>query len=132
LQEPELPQLDDLWIRIQEDGAMEDITLADFIDVDQELSTTGTRTLEEIAASISSTTQADPESEEDEPEVQPPPPISRREAYQSFDRLRRFVEENVTDPRAMQYCHYLEDILHQEQFKNSVQASIIQFSNNDC
>ncbi|KMZ76545.1 hypothetical protein ZOSMA_10068G00010, partial [Zostera marina] len=72
--EPELPQLDDLWARIQEEGGIDEQTeLADFIDVDQVLATTGTRTLEEIAASTSSTAQAEPESEEDEPELQPIP-----------------------------------------------------------
>ena len=93
---------------------------ADFIDADQALATTGTRTLEEIAASTSSTTQA-------EPEVQPPLPITRQQAYQAFDQLRRYIEENATDPKAIQHCHYFEDFFHQEQAKVSVQAPITQF-----
>jgi hypothetical protein len=83
--------------------------------------------LEEIAASTSSTTQAEPDSEDDEPEVQPPLPITRQQAYQAFDQLRRYVEENATDPKAIQHCHYFEDFLHQEQAKVSVQAPITRF-----
>jgi hypothetical protein len=128
LPELELPQLDDLWARIREADEVEDQTeLADFIDADQALATTGTRTLEEIAASTSSTIQAEPESEDDEPELQRPPPVSRQQAYQGFDQLRRYIEENVADPKAIQFCHYMEDLLHQEQAKNSVQAPITQF-----
>lgn len=128
MQEPKLPQLDYLWARIQEETD-EQVELADFIDADQELATTGTRTLEEIAASTNSTTQAEPESEDNEPEVLPTPPISRQQAYQNFDQLRRYVEENAADPKAIQFCHYMEDILHQEQVSKSVQTSITQFFN---
>jgi len=128
VQEPELPQLDELWTRLQEEDGIEGTaTFDDFIDADQELATTGTRTLEEIAASTSSTTQAEPESEEEEPEIQSALPVSRQQAYQGFDQLRRYIEENVADPKAIQYCHYLEDLLHQEQTKHSVQAPITQF-----
>lgn len=113
--EPELPALDDIWARMQAEGEVDEKTeIVDFIDADQALATTGTRTLEEIAASTSSSIQAQPESEDDEPEIQPPPPISRQQAYQGFDWLRRYVEENVADPKAMQYCNYLEDLLHHE------------------
>jgi hypothetical protein len=128
LPEPELPQFDDLWDRIQEaDEVDEQTELADFLDADQALATSGTRTLEEIAASTSHNNQAEPESEDDEPEALPPPPVSRQQAYQSFDQLRRYVEENIADPKAIQFCHYMEDLLHQEQAKASVQASITQF-----
>lgn len=126
--ELELPQIDDLWARIQEEGETDEKTkLTDFIDADQDLATTGTRTLEEIAASTSSSIQAEPESENDEPEVQPAPPVSRQQAYQGFDQLRRYVEENATDPKFIGFCHQFEDFLHQEQAKSAVQASITQF-----
>jgi hypothetical protein len=30
-------------------------------------------------------------------------------------------------PKAVQFCHYMEDFLHQEQMKSMVQAPITQF-----
>jgi hypothetical protein len=53
--------------------------------------------------------------------------VSRQQAYQGFDQLRRYVEENAADPKLMQACHLFEDFLHEQQAKASVQAPITQF-----
>jgi hypothetical protein len=69
----------------------------------------------------------EPESEDEEPEVLPLPPVSRHQAYKGFDQLRRYVEENAADPRLMQACHLFEDYLYQEQAKKSIQTPLTQF-----
>jgi len=125
------------WAQLQANGEVEDgATLDDFLRADQVLTTTGTRTLEEIAESVQEHA-IESEGEEESVEVQPKPPVSRQDAYKGFDLFRRYAEQNVEDPKIMQACHVFEDFLHQERIKSLTQAPITQFmpvknSNQSC
>lgn len=121
--------VDSLWAQLQNNGEIEaGATLDDFLHADQALSTTGIRTLDDIVESVQEQpTDLESEDEAIEAELQQQPPVSRQDAYKSFDQLRRYIEENAEDPKAMQACHFLEDLLHQEQMKSLVQAPITQF-----
>jgi len=128
-EEPIAPQIDDLWEQLRQHGEIEEsVSLPDFINADQGVVTTGSRTLEEIAESCSSNAQQINEESDDEvvdvPQIEP---ISRQAAYKGFDQLRRYIEQNGIDPKLVQACHLFEDFLYQEQIKKSVQTSITQF-----
>jgi hypothetical protein len=102
--------------------------LDDFLNADQALSTTGIRTLEDIVESVQERpTEQESDDEAVEAEIQQKPPVSRQDAYKGFDQLRRYIEENADDPKATQFCHYMEDFLYQEQMKSLTQAPITQF-----
>ena len=130
-EEPNEPHFEDLWDKItKHDKIGDSITLSDFINADQELATTGTRTLEEIAQSCSSIDpQNNDESDDEINEIEQPniEPISRQKAYIGFNQLRQYVQENAVDPKLMQACHLFEDFLYQEQVKKSTQPQITQF-----
>jgi hypothetical protein len=59
--------------------------------------------------------------------IEQQPPVSRQDAYKSFDQLRRYIEEYAEYPKAIQACHFLEDFLHREQMKHLTQAPITKF-----
>lgn len=122
-------EIEPLWAQLQSYGEIEeDVVFDDFLHADQALATTGTRTLEDIAESVQEQPiELDSDEEPIEPEVEPQPPVSRQDAYKSFDQLRRYVEQNTEDLKAIQACNLLEDFLHQEQMKSMVQAPITQF-----
>lgn len=107
-------------------------TVVDFLQADQDLATTGTRTLEEIAQSVRTTDEpikSESEGEDETLVVVQPEPISHQKAYQGFDDLRRYIEENAVNPKLIQACHKLEDFLYQEQMKSLVQIPITNFMN---
>jgi hypothetical protein len=59
----------------------------------------------EISRDRSFNKQEEPESDEDQPKLQLFLPVSRQKTYQSFDRLRHYVEKNAIDPKSIQFCH---------------------------
>lgn len=128
MDEAEEIDIESLWEQLRGQGEVEDdANFADFLHADLNLATTGTRTLEEIAESVQvQTIELESEDEMTEIEVQQPP-ITRQAAYKGFDQLRRYVEENATDPKVVQACHIFEDFLYQEQSKKSIQAPVTQF-----
>jgi hypothetical protein len=129
LDETEGIEIDSLWAQLQNNGEIEEgAVLEDFLNADQALATTGTRTLEDIAESVQEhPIELESEDEAVEVELQLQLPVSRQDAYKSFDQLRRYVEENAADPKLMQVCNLFEDFLHQEQMKSMTQAPITQF-----
>lgn len=126
LDEDDAAEVDPLWAQLQTNGEIEEgVLLDDFLYADQALATTGTRTLEEIVELVQE--QQESEDEAIEANVQQQSPVSRQDAYKGFDQLRRYVEENNFDSKFTQMCNQFEDLLHQEQMKNMIQAPITQF-----
>jgi hypothetical protein len=121
-------EVEQLWEQLKAHGEAEaTTTVADFLQIDQNLATTGTRTLEEIVESVQKIEQSIEIESEDELVDVEIKPVSRQEAYHGFDCLRRYVETNAEDPELVKMCHKFEDFLYQEQMKSLVQTSITQF-----
>ena len=119
-----------LWeeLRSQEDFD-ESISFADYLNVDQNVITNDVLSLEEIAQAWRANPQEELDSDEDGSEIEeiPLPPVTRKAAYQGFNTLRKYVEENASDSKVVELCHYLEEFLYVEQRKKSVQTTMDRF-----
>ena len=49
----------------------------------------------------------------------PHSPITLQEAYQGFDKLRKYVEENAANSKIIDCCNLLEEFLYSEKQKKS-------------
>jgi hypothetical protein len=130
-EEPEDTELQQNWDIIQHHENLE-ISLEDFIGVDEQLLTTGNLTIEDIVSGVVGKNADVNEESEEEPldeivELSDKPPITRKDALQCLDVLSHYMQENTTNPEVLSAIEKLDDELAALRFQNTIQTQITDF-----
>ncbi|KAI1691759.1 hypothetical protein Ddc_24066 [Ditylenchus destructor] len=113
-------ELNHLWIEFQDKCGFTGAGISDYIDMDQNLATAGTPTMEEIVENIRNEEESDEESEDDIIEIQAPEPpaITSQQAQAAFQIARKYVENNTGNPAILASSDNLEEFFARERLKN--------------
>jgi hypothetical protein len=105
-----------------------DVPLEDYIDVDQDLATTGNLSTEDIIASFTSKNAEDSEQSADEAIFDEPekPAVTRKDAQKSLDMLRLFMQQSNCDA-AEPYINKLDDMFMKLRVTQQKQKMITDF-----
>ncbi|KAK4881984.1 hypothetical protein RN001_005303 [Aquatica leii] len=117
-------EIDNLWSYLQDRGVIEG-SMDTFLNVDNELATTGSLTTEEIiVSSIPQNNESEEESAEEDEQLTP---VSRQQAYQAFMQFNQYVEETVKDPKLMQMCDKFMDFFEKQRLEALCQKHITDY-----
>ncbi|KAI1705545.1 DDE superfamily endonuclease domain-containing protein [Ditylenchus destructor] len=123
-------ELNHLWIEFQDKCGFTGAGLFDYIDMDRNLATAGTPTMEEIVEDIRNEQESEGESEDDivEIEAPEPPAITSQQAQAAFQIARKYVENNTGNPSILASSDNLEEFFARERLKKMKQAKITDFN----
>lgn len=119
----------DDWSTLQEHSEVDaNCELSDYLTVDNEILTSGTLSLEEIAQVVSSSNAEEADSEDGEvSEIEERPPISGPAARQAYLQLRQYFEENALDEKLYPTFDHIEDLLSKDRTSKLKQPKISTF-----
>lgn len=118
-----------IWPTQEHPELKTDCDLFDFLAVDDQVETSGTLTIQEIAQTCSSSNanEADLDSGDDAIEVEERVPITGPAARQGFLQFRQYCEENGLDPKLFPALDQMEDFLLKDQLFKMRQPTIHDF-----